>query len=452
MWRHNYDRRSAAEQLREQESERVRDLLTYGIAAVKGQSRHEARSYLNAVIRSAEYASPEQLVAAWTRLAEISDDPAEKRHCYEEVLGIHPSDPQARRGLMILNGELDIREIVDPDQMPILPSDASPALVHRFVCTHCGGKMAFTPEGNALTCSYCGRKQSLLDMTGDGAMLQEQNTLSALLTKKGHLHPAATQSVKCQGCGASFTVPPQVISQNCAYCDSAYVVDYSQTQELIPPEGIVPFAIAQDQAHQLVFDWYRKQGYKVLSSKALPAGVYLPVWTFDLSGVISWNCLVEKSEDVWVPERGAYAVYEDDLKVAASHTLGAALTEEINQFPLDRLAPYAAGYVADYPAETYQIPVSDASLCARWRIVDKARRPVESGILRHYKDLQLNSLHLVVESYKLILVPLWISRYHIENTWYTVLVNGQTGNVRGDKPATGIGKWFSSLFGAQASR
>jgi hypothetical protein len=170
------------------------------------------------------------------------------------------------------------------------------------------------------------------------------------------------------------------------------------------------------------------------------------VWTFDLSGEISWNCLVETRDDEWIPKTGAYAVFENDMTVAASHTLGASVIEEINQFPLEHLAAYEAGFIADWPAETYQIPVSDASLVARWRTLDKVRRPVETSILGNYKDLMMNTMHLVVESYKLILVPLWISRYRLQDTWYTVVVNGQTGNVRGEKPASGMRKWLSELF------
>jgi hypothetical protein len=448
MWYQNNGMQSLADQGRELESMRVRDLLTRGVAAAKANSKDEARNFLNAVTRSDD-ASPEQLVKAWLWLAEISDDPAEKRKCYEEALGNNPSDPQARRGLLLLDGKLDASDMVDPDKILTEPTPESsqPAQARRFVCTNCGGKMAFTPDGTALACTYCGRRQSLLDTTNEGAMLEEQNILSALWTKKGHTSPVATQALKCQGCGASFVLPPHVISENCPYCASAYVTEQTETHDLIPPEGVVPFAISRDQAQNSVFDWYRKQGYKVLSSKALPSGVYLPVWTFDVSGEISWNCLVETREDDWIPKTGAHAVYENDLTVAASHTLGASVSEEINQFPLEHLVHYDAGFIADWPAETYQIPVSDASLVARWRTLDKTRRPIETSILGHYKDLSLNTMHLVVESYKLILVPLWISRYHVENTWHTVIVNGQTGNVRGEKPASGMRKLFSSLFG-----
>ena len=36
----------------------------------------------------------------------------------------------------------------------------------------------------------------------------------------------------CKGCGAEFILPPDVISTNCAYCDSPYVVSLEKSREL----------------------------------------------------------------------------------------------------------------------------------------------------------------------------------------------------------------------------
>ncbi len=427
-------------------SDDTRDLLVRGIAAAKAKSKEEARHYLEWVIDAPD-AEQDQIIEAWRYLAQVVDDPKDKRNCFEQVLAYDPTSAEARRGLAILNGALKPQDIVDPDHISApATQDAQPAQARRFVCPRCGGKMAFTPDGNSLTCTYCGREQPLVDVTDGGGMIEEQDFTLALATAKGHSAPVATQSLRCQGCGASFMLPPQTLSQNCPYCASAYVVEQMETRELMPPEGVVPFAVTQAQAQQAVLDWYRTQGFRVLSNSAFPSGVYLPVWTFDVGGEITWNCLVEANE-VWLPRSGSKLVYENDMLVAASHTLSAALTEEINAFPLDRLAPYDPGYVADWPAETYQISVGDASLVARWRILDKMRPQVEASITESYNNLRLSALRLAIESYKLILVPLWIAHYRYEKTWHTVVVNGQRGTVRGEKPRKGVSGWLSNLLG-----
>ena len=139
-------------------------------------------------------------------------------------------------------------------------------------------------------------------------------------------------------------------------------------------------------------------------------------------------------------------MYENDLPVAASHTLIAELTEEINGFSSKNVEPYDAQYLADWPAETYQITVTDASLAARSRILAKALPHIHIDTTQASKNLQVNAMNMVIESYKLVLVPMWIARYHYEKVWYNVVVNGQTGAVRGEKPRKGVQKWLSGLL------
>jgi DNA-directed RNA polymerase subunit RPC12/RpoP len=427
-------------------SESTRDLLVNGIAAAKAKSKDEARFYLEWILRSD--ADNDQLAEAWRWLAEITDDPQEKRNCLEQALAYNLMEPEARRELAILNRQLKPSDIVDPDHLPTpaAPQALQPIEARRFVCQQCGGRMAFAPDGNALICAYCNRRQSLITAMDEGAMLGEQDFTVTLATAKGHTRPVAVRALKCQGCGASFVLAPETLSLTCPYCASVYVVEQAETRELILPEGIVPFATTQDQARRAVLGWFRSEGLSARGNSALPIGVYLPVWTFDVGGQILWSCLQEEN-DVWVPRAGSKVVYENDLLVSASHTLSATLAGEINNFLLDGLAPYDPRYLADWPAETYQIPVGDASLVARWRILAKERPLIVAGFFEPVRDLRLNATRLVFESFKLILVPLWIAHYRDGKRQYTVVVNGQTGTVRGEEPPKGVRKWLSGLLG-----
>ncbi len=427
-------------------SDSTRDLLIRGIAAAKANSKAEARFYLEWVTRD-ENAAHEETLQAWRYLAEISDDAKQKRDCLERVLAHNPSDPDARRALAILNGELNPTEIVDPTRIrKATPSEApTPVQARRFVCLNCGGRMSFTPDGNALACAYCGKRQSLIAAMESGAMVEEQNFTVALATAKGHSRPASSQSIQCQGCGATLVLSPQAIAKTCPFCATPYVIEQVETRELIQPEGIIPFAITREQANHAALEWYRAEGFKILSVNALPSGVYLPAWTFDVGGTLEWNCLIEVN-DTWIPQTGSHLVYENDLLVAASHSLGAALLEEVVTFPPDRIIPYDARYLADWHAETYQVEVGDASLVARARILEKSRPKIAAGITDNFRDLQVSTTRLVIESYKLILLPLWIARYRFEKKWFSVVVNGQTGAVRGEKPLRGIGGWIADLL------
>jgi len=422
-------------------SERTRDLLVHGIAAVKGDSKDEARFYLRRVLDAPD-AETEHIIAAWRGLAEISDDVKEKRECLEHVLAYQPADPEARRALALLEGHFTREEMVNPDRLPARDTSVA-AAPRRYVCAQCGGTMTFTPEGTALVCAYCSQRQSLGDLDDD-VLLTEQNLIAALATAKGHTKPTATRAIQCQGCGASFALAPQTLATHCAYCGSPYVVERIETRELIEPSGVVPFALEHDDALRALLDWFRAENLSLRGDPVPPRGVYLPAWTFDLAGEITWACLQEEN-DVWLPASGTRVVYENDLLVAASHTLSAPLIAEIDAFPLDALAPYDARYLVNWAAETYTLAVSDASLVARRRVLQREKRAIRNSMYRSYKDLRVSTTRLVVESYKLILLPLWIAHYRMEGKQYTIVINGRTGSVRAEKPAQGLGQFLNWL-------
>ncbi len=331
--------------------------------------------------------------------------------------------------------------MANPDRRPA--RDASGAAApRRYVCAQCGGTMTFTPEGTALLCAYCGQRQSLGDLDED-VLLTEQNLIAALATAKGHTKPTATRAIQCQGCGASFALAPQTLATHCAYCGSPYVVERIETRELIEPSGVVPFALEHDDALRALLEWFRAENLSLRGDPVPPRGVYLPAWTFDLAGEITWACLQEEN-DAWLPASGTRVVYENDLLVAASHTLSALLIAEIDAFPLDALAPYDARYLVNWAAETYTLAVSDASLVARRRVLQREKRAIHNSI-KSYKDLRVSTARLVVESYKLILLPLWIAHYRMEGKQYTIVINGRTGSVRAEKPAQGLRQFLNWL-------
>jgi len=123
----------------------------------------------------------------------------------------------------------------------------------------------------------------------------------------------------------------------------------------------------------------------------------------------------------------------------------------VNGFDLDGLVVYDSRYLADWPAETYQIPAANASLVARRQVLEEMRKQVTYGAFGQVKDVSVSSAGLIVEYFKLVLLPLWIGRYREadEEREYTVVVNGQTGGVTGERPARGLRRLWSWLMGEE---
>ena len=77
--------------------------------------------------------------------------------------------------------------------------------------------------------------------------------------------------------------------------------------------------------------------------------------------------------------------------------------------------------------------MGDASLDARQQVVPMAREQVMRGQEKQVINLTINSANMMVESFKLLLLPVWLMRFSSAEKTFTILINGQTGIVRDER-------------------
>ena len=443
-------------------SENVHQLLVRGIAAAKTKDprdRQEAHYYLNWVLREPE-ARPDQKIRAWLWLSEIEEDPVLRRDYLENVLAYEPANALARRGLAILKGELKPEDIIDPNKSiePAKPIEKPvAAATRRYVCPKCGSRMSYDAARRALACEYCGHHLFEYQALQQGALVTEESFASALPTLKAHRWELPTErTLKCEGCGAAFALPPLQISGTCPFCGSTHVLT-ATTTGLIQPNSVLPFQFAVEQAVKKVRNWIDAQRFRPddldeRSAIAKPQGVYLPCWTFDLGGTMNWQAQIAERHGKytrWVPRNDIYLVYHNDLLIPAVRSVSKELLDEATDFDTNVLVPYSTDLLAAWITQVYEIPLADASLVARQRALQLGRAHVEDHALagESYRDFSMNSGGLIIESYKLILVPVWLTHYCYKQQSYHVIVNGQTGTVGGQVPRSGFQKALAGFFG-----
>lgn len=446
-------------------SDSAQSMLVRGIAAAKAGDKDEARFYLKWLLRRRE-ATPEQEAKAWLWLSEVSDDAAEKRLCLTKVLEIAPTDPTALRGLAILDGRLRPEDIID-DRQPLQPLEPV-TTARRYICPQCGSKMAFEPDQRALACEHCGHRMREYEAIMSGGLVQEQDFIAALPTARAHRWelPAA-RALNCQGCGATFALPPACIAGACPFCESPHVVEITAAADLIQPEGVAPFQFDDQGALQRLRGWLKAQSFCPAdlfkqAAAVAPRGVYLPFWTFDVGGEVRWQSPLPQtaarrsvgrvppalSPDAYQPPLyESYPVCYDDLLVPASRSLPADLVDKVNDFKTHSLAPYSPDLLADWPAEIYQISMAAASLVARQRAFQDTQKRIRTHAGRLAANF--NSAGIIIHSYKLVLLPVWVTGYRYKGEYYPALVNGQTGRVAGRVPRSGFQKLMATLWGKQ---
>ena len=414
------------------------DMVRMGIIHFKSGELSAARNYFERALAVADDQGTRFLTNLY--LSRIEADPKIKRYYLEEALALDPGHAEARRELAILDGKIKPEQIVNPDALPAQSTNTKAVQADRFTCPKCGARMMFDGDGHTLICEYCTRNQLL----GEQVVDQEQDFIVAMATGKGHRKPVAMQTFHCQGCGADFLLPPTAKSAVCAYCASVHVIK-GDARELVEPDAIVPMAFKQRDAIRYLVEWAKKNKIEPQGKVQPPRAVYLPVWTFDITGSIPWKGYVYENKK-WVPVSGTQPAFFNDIPVpAVSHHAG--LVERLlPEFDLSGSPAYDPRYLAGWPAEVYERAMSDASLDARQKAVQRVKKII------HSKRDQLNELSysaagISVISFKLIFIPIWITEYPLEGKQYTVLINGANGAVHGETPGRGILDWLGGFFG-----
>jgi hypothetical protein len=276
----------------------------------------------------------------------------------------------------------------------------------------------------------------------------------ALATARGHTHRVNERAFTCKACGATYVLAPETLSITCVHCDAVYVIEETETHSWIQPEGVVPFHLSAQQAHSRLANWLAEKGLPHRPEQIdMPRGIYSPVWTFDVGGTLDWRgYVVEYDDDIGYGARGRRRLVEgqvpvsiDDLLIPAKGRHAESMSEALIQIDPRSIVAYDAAFLADWPAETYHEALSDAALRARSQALQQSKATLR--LPGSISDLALSSANMAIDSYKLILIPIWLGHYQHEGVRYEVLINGQTGAVHGDAPARGLSGWVSKLLG-----
>jgi len=398
-----------------------RDLLVRGIAAAKNKDIQEAKFYLEWYLN---FDPPEkERIDAYFYLALIHDG-EEKRQFLENILALDPVDARARRELAILNGTLKVEQVIDPDRLPQESAKQQNVNGDRFICQTCGGRMSFAPDGQTLTCEFCEVQEA---KARKEAGVEDSDFFIALATAKGHSAPQNTKLVVCEGCGARFIVPPKDLSWTCPYCESNYVEANLEEQDLVQPTAVIPFQISSKKLVPLLKEW-QKEKAKSSGRFELVKGIYLPLWTFDIGGFVSWTVDLYMGGD-WVSHRDEKSVFYDDLQIPATRKYAALLPRLFAGFNLRKLVPFETRYLASWMAESYDIIAGNAALLAREEALKRERSLIQALQLYRYNHLNISTARMTVDQYKLVLLPVWVVHYLLNEQHLILLVNGQTGEI-----------------------
>ena len=416
----------------------AQDLVRNGRAALKSGERDRARQLL---LQATEYDRDNS--EAWLWLSATTDDPAEQKHYLEWAVAANPANSAAVRGLGIVTGKIKTVDLV-PEGQPVTPqAPAQPEPAHAaltFTCPQCGGRLRFDPTNQDLRCDNCGFKQAVESTPAPGPELVLDYSLP---TRQGQTWAVAERLFTCQQCSGHTVLPPGQTSNTCPFCGSPALVAAADDADLIAPHAVIPMRLTAVEIAERVRTWLGRDFFAPddltkLARNSRLHPVYVPFWRFSLTATLFWRAQTARGSDKrWRWEDGETTFFYDDFLQPGAHALPVDLLSAVGPFDLSGLVRFRPEFLAGWPAGSYDVPLSQASLDMRAGVVRDASKKLWSKAIpgAHIATLQVLRPEYSSQTFQLVLLPVWVGAYKYRGKIYRVLVNGQTGKVAGDRPA-----------------
>jgi Zn finger protein HypA/HybF involved in hydrogenase expression len=328
----------------------------------------------------------------------------------------------------------------------------------EFPCQQCGAKLQFAPGSTNLACPYCGHTQQIT--AAAPAPVVERSFAQALaalrqqpvssLADNGH-------EIQCNGCGAITMITAQASA--CPFCDSPVIVPITEDRATIVPESVLPFAIDERSAGEKFKGWVTSRWFAPsdLAAKARRVrmdGVYLPYFTYDALAQASYHgqrgthyYVTETYQDSegktqtrqvrktrWHPVSGHIQRHFDDLLICASTSLPDKLIADLEPWDLGALTAFDSRYLSGFMAERAALGLEDGFGVAQKKMVPEIESTIRSDIGGDEQRIDNYATNHSNVTFKLFLLPLWLSSFRYDNTVYRFVVNARTGEAVGERP------------------
>ncbi len=336
------------------------------------------------------------------------------------------------------------------------PTGCEPAAPPRgHPCRTCGSPVDSADK----FCHACGAIQQSAAAEGPREAGAPRQDSSAAADGKKHF--------RCQQCGAEVAVDPNERSFTCPFCDSSYVIELAADGKRAQPEFVVGFAVTPEQAAERFRNWlsdgswFQPGDLSTAKIEGKLRGVYLPFWSFSTLAQSQWSAQIgehwyrtetytttengqtvtrtrEIQETEWWDLAGKHHNYYSGYLVSGSKGLGQADADRIKPYHLAALKRYEPFFLAGWLSEDYSIDNEAAQkICQdefyRWE--QAAVAAFLPGDTHRGVAVQTEFSETTAD---LILLPLYLLSYRYSGKQYRFMINGQTGQVIGEKPVSPI--------------
>lgn len=336
-------------------------------------------------------------------------------------------------------------------------------VTQELKCSGCGALLKYAAGTRKLVCMYCGAETNIIDRSDRIEEIDFERFISEQLAKEEKIEIA---TVQCTACGATVTFQPDVTADHCPYCSANIVVKSGSTSKLLKPRFLVPFDVDKKKALGLFQGWLTSRWFAPSNLKKRAAGgqldgVYIPYWTYDAlahtrySGergtyyYITENYTTQENgrsvtrtrqvrHTRWASVSGEVDNAFDDILVPAHTSLAEKYINALEPWRLQALLPFNERYLSGFRAQSYQVDLKEGLVIAKQRMQQTIDNTIRRDIGGDEQRIRSKTSAYSRVTFKHILLPIWISSYRYGAKIYRFLVNGQSGEIQGERPYSAV--------------
>lgn len=305
-------------------------------------------------------------------------------------------------------------------------------------CPSCGATMAFNPGFNSLVCQTCGHKEIIPELVSKTEVL-EMDFLTAQNTAS-HDWGMEAKVVQCRQCGAVTIQNKLQLSGLCPFCGSNAIDSADPENDIMAPNGVIPFKITENRALYIFNDWIKDRflAPELLAKDAKLNkfyGIYIPLFTFDVLTENRYTAHYNEDRRTLF-KCGKFRYQVDDLPVVASKQLSSdkLLLNVVKDYRTNEAKPYTPDALAGFPCEHYSIGLHEAWNSVGTEMDFLIKQQVNKQDPARYLMGIEHATDYYNLKYKYLIVPVWLNSFFYDNRLYTVVINGQTGKIDGQWP------------------
>lgn len=339
------------------------------------------------------------------------------------------------------------------------PEEDKSTAPRTYTCPSCGATTRYDVSAGGVACEHCGYT-AVVNAEQVGRSADQFEFTLETLHQAEHGWGVKRREALCESCGAELTLAEGALTATCPFCASNRVNLQDAPSDKLRPRFLVPFKLKAVDVQKLAAEWLGKGWYhpKDLAQNVRIdhfAGMYVPFWTFAARMDCEWQAEVGRERVVrdrdgntrtvidWSWRRGKVVVPVQDLLVNGSTHVSQVILERIQPFDLEDLVAYSPDFLAGWNAHAYDIPLQDAweqgKQMMREEAKDACHRDISASHVRNFSM----SADFADETWRYILLPVYLTSYRYADKTFQVMVNGQNGKVAGQKPVDWNKIWLA---------